>query len=454
MPIVSKKPTAAPDYRPHIPKIESEKTKSVVVDTKYTPRSSLLKYTEGAIWTVNYYSQYHDRDNATYSQDPGQSPIYQQYRKIEQLELRVDSALATDQDPESKAFTVKGTAYIPLSIIPNEGDMFAADVGDGRLGVFQVDNSEKKSIFKESVYYIQYTMLYYTDQEPDRYKDLESKVVHNLHYVKEFAQYGQHALITTDRYKTLTEITHASKRLKYQYYEWFFSNEYSTLILPDQDYSVYDPHVTKVMTLITSVDDHYCWQRVRRLNTEDDNRLKRDTIWNALLKRDKQILSWCEKKYTLASTAGFTYDPLMEGIRYSGIHYVVYPKSINEAIDDKRNRLYQSSAAVALKEGYTLNGNTVPLVTDNTVTHLGKQMTIAPLVTVDDYYVLSGAFYDNIGEKSLLEVLVENYLQREANHPELVLKLIHNSWKLGSLQRFYYIPILLILATNIIKNIN
>ena len=116
--------------------------------------------------------------------------------------------------------------------------------------------------------------------------------------------------------------------------------------------------------------------------------------------------------------------------------------------------LYQKPADLALKEGYTLNGNTAPLVTDNTVTHLGKQMTIAHPVTVDDYYVLSSAFYNNTGEKSLLEVLVENYLQREANHPELVLKLIHNSWKLGSLQRFYYIPILLILATNIIKNIN
>ena len=69
MPIVSKKPTAAPEYRPHIPRVELEKLKSIVVDTKYTPRSSLLKYTEGAIWTVDYYSQYHDKDNATRSEE-------------------------------------------------------------------------------------------------------------------------------------------------------------------------------------------------------------------------------------------------------------------------------------------------------------------------------------------------------------------------------------------------
>ena len=141
MPIVSKKPLTPPTIKPVIPKVEPDKNQSVFIDTRYQPLSSLLKYTQGAIWTVNYYSQYHDRDNATYAQDPGQSPIYQQFRKIERLELRVESPLNQQQDQESKGFSVKGSAYLPLSIIPNAGDMFTADVGDGREGVFQIDNS-------------------------------------------------------------------------------------------------------------------------------------------------------------------------------------------------------------------------------------------------------------------------------------------------------------------------
>ena len=111
MPIVSKKPLAPPTIKPVIPKVEPDKNQSVFIDTRYQPLSSLLKYTQGAVWTVNYYSQYHDRDNATYAQDPGQSPIYQQFRKIERLELRVESPLNQQQDQESKGFSVKGSAY-------------------------------------------------------------------------------------------------------------------------------------------------------------------------------------------------------------------------------------------------------------------------------------------------------------------------------------------------------
>ena len=270
MPIVSKKPSAAPEYASVIPKIEPPHFKSVVVDTKYTPRSSLLKYVEGAPWDVDYYSQVHNHDTALYAQDPGQPALYQQYKKISHLQLRVDSALTSQQDQETKGFTVKGSSILPLSVIPNEGDMFVADVGDGREGVFQIDNSEKRSIFKDSVYFIEYTMLYYTDTEATRFADLENKVVQKLHYVKEFAQYGQNPLITTDSLQTLREIGYHYKRLKTQYFDWFFSKEYSTLVLPGQEQPVYDSYVVKAIRALYLTNDIYEYKMMRALNVEDD----------------------------------------------------------------------------------------------------------------------------------------------------------------------------------------
>lgn len=453
MPIVQKKPTAAPDYKPLIPKIEPERNKSVIVDTKYTPRSSLLKYIEGAPWTINYYSQYHDKDNATYSQDPGQRKIYQQYRKIEKLELRVDSALTTQQDQDTKGFSIKGSAFLPMSVIPNEGDMFVADVGDGREGVFQIDNSEKRTIFKESAYFIEYTMLYYADSEPERRKDLEDKVVHNLHYVKQFAQYGQNALITTDRYKVLTEIEYHYRRLKNQYFQWFFSKEFGTIIVPGQDTPTYDSYVVKVIQSLYLTNDVYEFKWMRALNIEDDSYLKRPTVWDALLQQDIHILSDCEKQMGLTSTLGFNRDPMTESIYYSGIDYIVYPKYRNEAIDERWNNLQKAPSSTALKSVGTLKGNSQPLLEDNIVLYLDNQLSIVGDITKDDYYVFSSNFYNKGQDKTVVEILAENYLQREANNPELVLKLMNNSWKWGGLERFYYVPVIMILASNIIKDL-
>lgn len=454
MPIVQKRPDAKPDIKPAIPKVEPDKAKSIIIDTKYTPRSSLLKYVEGATWTVNYYSQYHDRDNATYAQDPGQSPIYQQYRKIERLELKVDRPLEQQQDQESKGFSVKGSAILPLSIIPNEGDMFAADVGDGREGVFQIDNSEKRSLYKESVYFIEYTLLYYSDSEPQMRQDLESKVIHNLHYVREFAQYGQNAIITTEQYKVLAELEFELKRVKKDYFDSFFSKEYSTLLVPTQSVPVYDSYVVKVINALYNTQDTYEYQWMRALNVEDDNYLKLPTVWDALLRRDIELIHTCQQEMGLVRATSFHPEPLMEGIRYSGISLVVYPLPRNNAIDEYNNRMRKAPVELSLAELSSHKGNTQPLIANNTVTHLGEQMDIHYPVTIDKYYVFSKAFYTQEGKKSLLEVLAENYLQREANRPELVLKLLKNCWKWGKLEKYYYTPVIMILAINILKELS
>lgn len=454
MPIVSKKPLAPPTIKPVIPKVEPDKNQSVFIDTRYQPLSSLLKYTQGAVWTVNYYSQYHDRDNATYAQDPGQSPIYQQFRKIERLELRVESPLNQQQDQESKGFSVKGSAYLPLSIIPNAGDMFTADVGDGREGVFQIDNSEKKSIYKESVYLIEYTMLYYSDNEPTRRKDLETKVIHNLHYVKEFAQYGQNALITTEQYSVYTELAFHLQRLKKQYFQWFFSKEYSTLLLPHPTRSIYDAYLTKAVRAIYNTQDLYEIQLMRVLNIEDDEYLKRPTIWDALLTQDICVLDTAEKQVGIASIKAFHKDPMMESIRYSYIDYIVYPKPKNQRLDFNYNFLEKRLMDISPIELSSQYGNTLPLIADNEITHLGKQLEIISPILKDDYYIFTQAFYDDLYPQSALEVLVRNYLQKEANHPALILKLMKNCYKWGMLEKYYYTPVLMILTLNIIKELS
>lgn len=454
MAIVQKRPLAPPDVKPAIPRIEPVRNQSVVIDTKYTPRSSLLKYIEGSPWTVTYYSQFLNHDNATYSQDPGQEALYQQYKKIEHLELRVDTPLNTQQDQQSKGFTVKGSAILPMAVIPNEGDMFAADVGDGRLGIFQIDNSEKRSIYKESAYFIEYTMMYYADKESDRYKDLEKKVICTYHYVKQFAQYGQNALVTTSEYKALLDIQRTFRTLKAQYFKWFYSKEFATLVVPEQGNSVYDSYLIKAIKALYVSEDAPEFKFMRALNIEDDNYLKLHTVWDALLQRDGDILQWCEKQMGTVSTKGFNNDPMMETIHYSGLASIVYPKYRNKAIDHSVNYMQKSYPILDVKATSSLVESLDAISDADRIQVLGKDMTIVHPVTIDDYYIFSENFYRDLPDKSVLEVVTQNYLQNEANDPILIYKLLKNSWKWGAIERFYYIPVLFILTMDIVKSIN
>lgn len=453
MPIVTRKPSAPNPIDPIQPKIEHVEHKSNVVDTKYTPRSSLLKYVEGAIWTVNYYSQVLDTDNATYTQDIGQLATYQQYKKIHNLELRVDSALSSSQTPETKGFVVKGSAILPLSVIPNEGDLFAADVGDGREGIFQVDNSEKRSIFKESVYFIEYTMLYFSDTSPDRKNDLESKVSTNYYYVKELAQYGQDAILTDVKVDTLKRIRASYHRLKRYYFNWFFSKEYSTILLPGQDYPTYDSNVVKAISSIYLTNEVYEYKLMRGYNIEDDLYLRNPTIWDVLLQKDIHMLNEVYPTVGVTGTDKFGSDPMIESIFYSGIRSIIYPVVTNNAIDENLNGIIKAEPIFKLETVASRFGNVSTIADSNTIDILGKQVTIAYPIADDNYYVFSENFYENTSNMSLIEAVTMQYLKGEAINQEHVLTLMDNIWKWGALERYYYSIVLLILSYGMVKDI-
>ena len=154
------------------------------------------------------------------------------------------------------------------------------------------------------------------------------------------------------------------------------------------------------------------------------------------------------------TTKGFNNDPMMETIYYSGISSIVYPKYINESIDHNLTGMNKAYPTLTVKATSPLVESYGAISDSDRVEVLGKDMTIIHPVTIDDYYIFSENFYKDLPNKSVLEVVVQNYLQNEANDPILIYKLLKNSWKWGAIERFYYIPILFILTMDIVKSIN
>lgn len=443
MPIVSKKPLVAPPVIPNPPKIVSPEIKTNLVDTKKIPVSHLVTNIEGSKWVVDLYTQVINRDDALAGQDTGQLGIYQQYKLIKNFELKVSSPLTTSQDPESKSMSATGAAHCHSLIILNHGDCFLADVGDGRTGIFQITLTEKKTIFTDSVYYIEYALINFLDSDPSIKADLDRKVVATLNYVKDYLNYGQNPLVTDNEFAALEKLEDVQKTLIDSYYRWFFDLDRKTLLVPGQDVGVYDHYLTKFVLAILENSDSMNVRKTRVYNVQDDPYLSEPTLFDAILDRNPDLLKVVVNKTTLVSTRLFTVDPMLEGIRYSRVPYIVYPKDMEKIFGGLTSRLEPKvSSDLTMQNVPSRVTGLDSLVQDNVVDNEGEQPKIYPVLK-DDYYVLSESFYKTGLPQSKLENLITKFIKQDTVNAVEIVDVSKDFMNWGGLERFYYIPLII-----------
>ena len=232
----------------------------VGIDTRWTPLQSIMSHIAGSVWEVTYFSQVIDTDSQLMPQSPTVSAAFQQYRKIEGMQLRVSDPLNIQQDDTTKMMQIDGSAIVFAAIIPNEGDMFTADIGLGKPAVFRVATSAKKAIFKEAAYDITYAFAS-TDEE--YIHDLEMKTVQSLVFKKDFLNRGQNPLLLEEEAVIIENLEAQYRALADNYFNTFFNNEYKTLTVPGQTYSVYDPFLVKFVSEQFTQEDSHLLQDLR-----------------------------------------------------------------------------------------------------------------------------------------------------------------------------------------------
>jgi hypothetical protein len=446
MPIVSKKPLVTPPVIPNPPQIVSPEIKNNLVDTKKIPVSNLVTNIEGSKWVVDIYTQVINRDDALAGHDTGQLGIYQQYKLIKGFELKVSSPLTTSQNPESKSMSATGSAHCHSLVILNHGDVFLADVGDGRLGIFQITLTEKKSLFTDSVYYIEYALIDFLDSQPSLKIDLDRKVVTTLNYVKDYLNYGQNPLITDKEFEALNKLEEIQRTLIESYYRWFFDLDRKTLLVPGQDVGVYDHYLVKFVLAILENGDSMNVRKTKIYNVQDDPYLSEPTIFDVILNRSPDLLNIVVNKTCMVSTRLFTMDPMLEGIRYSRVPYVVYPKNMEKIFGGLTSRLEPKiSAELSLQNVPSRVTGLENLIQDNIVDNVNNQPKIYPVLK-DDYYVLSESFYISGQAQSKLENLVTKFIKRDTVNAVEVLDVSKDYMNWGGLERFYYIPLIIAMS--------
>lgn len=442
--IITAEPTVLPVQPINTLRVADTRYKDVAVDTRWTPVSSLLRHVEGASWTVDYYSQILDRDSQLNGHQPTTSGVGQQYSKINALELKVTSTLAQSQDEETKTMSYSGSALVYSFLIPNEGDMFTADIGDGQTATFRITLSSKKSVFKESVYEIEYTI---GTTDAAYLSDLENKVVKTFEYRRDFINYGQDPVIIQSDAKLLGALDAVYGALAEQYFPRFFNREYFTLTLPQQPESVYDPFLTDFVLSSFSSDDSPILAQVRDISVSEQKAMHLDNFWVALANKDLSRLTSGFTKTRLVSTRGFSDNPYLGSIRYTGLKQCVYPANPIAYHD-----IIPLTEAMPMSTSHVNYGYALILPTAPTGAPL--PVTTPPIYSVlcDDFYVFSEAFYLQTANQSNLENLVSSFLKEEAIDLARLTNLAKLALKWNPLEQFYYTPIVLFLIRATVRN--
>lgn len=462
MPIMDSKPTVPPKAAPVEPIAVPATIRNPIVDSRYTPMSSLLTHIEGASWTVDYYSQVLDVESETSDLQLNQQPVYQQYKLIRHLELKVQGDLTQQQDEQSRNMIITGSAVLYPGIRPNNGDLFLADIGDGRIGVFTITRSEKKAIFKDTCYQIDYQLRDYLTAE---YREaLAKKVVKETVFVRDFIHHGQNPVMASSDFDQIAALNAGYSNLLFQYLADFFNVEYQTLCVPNQTNVTYDPFMVKSILTVLDNTENNTIQRIRALNVDGNVRYREHNLWTCLTTLNSDIRELCFHTAGLSPSNMFKESAQFDGIYYSGIQDVVYPlDSSTLTVVDMQYTVQDPLVPGRLLPGIARSKELRRVLVSKELKGFHYAAPEAPVgidalpdihpVNKGDFYVLSQAFYeDQPTGLSKLEQLTLCALSGESMHKPTLLHLVKTAKRWNNLERFYYVPILFILIKTALRD--
>lgn len=415
-----------------------------IVDSNKIPIDSLITYISGMSWVVDYYAQVLGQDDEPKDFSKEMLVPYQSYDLIKRYELKVQGDLNASFDDAQNRLTFSGSAITYPKLIPNKGDVIIGDVGDGRAGRFTVTEVSQKTIYNNTCYEINFELAAMMDEYTEQL--LASKVVNTGHFVKDFITYGQNPVLLEDSYLLKSTVDKAIKEALGSWVTEFYSYEIGTLRVPYQHgVFVYDPFVATLITKLFTVNDHPLIGKINLYNCDAGVLRNYTCIWDAILSGERYTLDATFKEYQLMSTQLFNRNIFLRNIINSRIDLVVMPSIVSGSLQDPLN---------VARVGH---GNHFDKRLDSTQynANVFKAEGIELRSFVDDFtYVVSKSTYLVDDEPvSELEQELRNYFQGEWVNHELVLKHVKLRKHMSPLQRFYLMPLCILLLMNILRSL-
>jgi len=445
------------------PNIVSPDVESNLIDTERLDPAHILVHIGGSRWTINYYSQVLAKGDQPQHYNPNQPAPYQQYISIDDMMIMVDEPLTPSFDSELNKATLVGAATVFPYVKVNNGDPFVADIGNGRLGLFGVTAVTMNSIFAARAHRITYKLLFLLDDQ--KLASLNEKVVKKTFFKRDFLRFGQNPLLVEEDVDLLRRLNEHESGLLHRFMHDFFKPRNNTLLLdiisldennnPFIYKSIYDPFVTYAISSITNIQDHPLLPKIRVLNIEGGSISLSKNIWTALIRSEFGSFSYLDRYMKVISQRNFASNPSLASVFWiKEVDGVMYPVNRNPYDD----RLKGVSCATPLFDELpdelgemilgkllgSFDGDLPP--EEVSVEELVADAPLYHPVNKDMSYVLSEYFYNKDPyRQSKLELLTNQYIAGQPLEPRELLRICDDVVHWGNNERFYYIPLLLIL---------
>lgn len=428
------------------PKTQPDHIQTAVVEDRRVALHGLLPYVDGKNWTVTYFKSVLGADNNIRDLDTEESAVFQQYDRINQMDIKVTSDLSHSFDQEKGTSSVDGAALIYPFMIPNVGDYFTANVDANDLALLRIYAVERKSHRNQSVWEVRYRVVGYrsTPEISASMADLLKKCVTEYWFNKDRLVRGVNPLLSTKDQESVVKLDKAVHTLCDYYISTFFNQSCFTLTLPSMPESHYEHGLVDFFLAIVQPTDHPDRAKIKQLSHCNDVYILQPTIWTALLKRNIEILDGCNDHFGRVSTKNFSTNYYFQELYFSAVEYVMYPYNPDLSVNMVGQKA-KDSVLDTIYVGTGFKGSNQDL--QDLMYDSGTATTqLFPRVLVDDWHVFTEGFYKRDPNLTVIESETLKYLQGEALDTDAVKAMVSKFYKLNRLDQFYFGPILILLV--------
>lgn len=382
----------------------------------------------GMKFIVEYYSQYLAKDGVPQHHSIDTLFGFQQYRRIVKYILRLDSAPSFNYDATTGQGEQMGTGKMPGGIIPNVGDCFIGEVGDGRLALWTIYEVRPLTHLKGTAHEISFKVKDYLTEEVK--KDLLDKTIDTYLYNGE----GVNGLVPQEEVHQLGELELILHQLTESYFRWFYDTETASFTVPiGIGKKVHDVFQAKFIDRLIDKQLYQKYRQVKLQRIDMPNKVRQISIWDALIERDWMVMEDSATYFNFILTSRLKGGRFQFNSSHSRYGYIIYPYYLDGdtpmGIRDISG--YTAPAEMPLFEPED------PTINRRWIYHIRS----------DEDYVFSKYFYLKDQENmSVIERLVWCYLDGKSPCLDRLMQLLRASYRWDDLDRYYYIPVLILLG--------
>jgi hypothetical protein len=399
---------------PQTPFLTNEELKTSTLFNKDHDLDLITQYVKGMSWTVDYYYQIKNINDPSTPPDINTPATIQKYHKINNLILKLQSAINQDSFDN-----ITGEATINCGFLPYVNDVFRATLMGGREAVFILTEVNIKTYNTNSVYDAQFKLLFLLDNNnAERYNDLIYKTMKEYVYDKDhLLDYGAPIILASDYTKKLNFKNIIPNVVDY-YLKMFINKDKNLLALPTTSSVYIDSMLSEFLFKLITTEDSYLINKINRVDIDLSDHIG-FTIWDVIVRRDLGLLNKAQSNIAFKYSPTIGTNALTRHASYLGISFIADS--------------YDQNDPVSIPTVKNINKTPITPIT-------------SPLGNTQVKYVLTEAFYlNNKVSCGLLENLLFDYLEGNFINTDNLDILVNEYVYWDTQSQFYLIPILLVL---------